>query len=76
MMYSLAALVSPIFGGICKDNFGYKGTMDISAALMGVCSVLYLFFNCTCNVYQNTAKENKELERLKAVKEEYTKIRE
>lgn len=76
MWYSTGSLLSPIIGGFLFDTVGYHGTMDISMTAVFIAALLYFFFNCGTKVYQTTAAEMKELERLKEIKIKLDKYKE
>ena len=72
-LYSLwnctSRLFSPIIGGFLFDLVGYKGTMNLSMVSMLIITAVFFYKNCGLKVYQITAIENKEVERLRAIKE-------
>ena len=51
VVYSTAALVFPILGGIIYDLTDYVTTMNIGMIFLGANFLLFLFFNCGFSVY-------------------------
>ena len=69
LIINASSLVSPIIGGALYDSFGYVLTSQVSAVLMLLLTCLYLFFNCSFNVFSDTKKEQDILQELKKKKE-------
>ena len=75
LWYSSSSLLSPIIGGFLFDIVGYKGTMNLSMVAILIVTAVFFFQNCGFKVYELTAIEMKEIERLKAIKEKIEKIK-
>ena len=51
LIYSTSALISPIFGGIMYDNYGYKTTLNVCVIILLALSIIYFTFNCGFNIF-------------------------
>ena len=56
LIYSSSALLSPIFGGVMYDNYGYKTTLNVCMIFMFSLSFIYFSFNCGFNIFSKQRK--------------------
>lgn len=66
MISNGGSLISPIIGGALYDLFGYVRTTQVSAILMVIITLLYVFLNCGMSVFKDTKEEIEILKELRA----------
>jgi hypothetical protein len=50
LLMNLFSMFAPIIGGLMYDSLDYNETMHIHIFIELGCAVIYILFNCGCNV--------------------------
>ncbi len=56
MYYSLAAMISPLIGGLLFNIYGYKITFEYSMLITFIYFVIFLFFYSGFNIFKEDKK--------------------
>ena len=65
LIYNVSSVFAPLFGGWMYDKTGYPTTIEMGFGISLNLGLIYLFFNCGFDVFEEFRKEREILEDLK-----------
>ena len=65
LIFNLTAVFTPAFGGWMFDKFGYVKTIELGFGVFINLSLIYFFFNCGFDIFDEFKKEKEILQDLR-----------
>jgi len=65
---NMFSMVAPIIGGLMYDHLNYHNTMNYHIFLELGCALIYIIFNCSCDVFAKDRENKFLIAQAKAIK--------